>query len=163
MICLNIGCGSDPIINQIFMDENMINVDITKSPYCHIVCDGHKLPFKDKSFDKVYLSHVLEHMVNPVYALKEFKRVAKQTIHIHVPNKYFFFLIGENKNHMYSWTKTSLTRLLKYVYPQDTIRVKLCFRYIHLSFFERTINKLFSFFQRTELYAIITLQPEGIP
>src|SRR5262249_6289681 len=39
--------------------------------------DGDKLPFADNSFDFVINSHVIEHMPNPIKALKEWHRVIK--------------------------------------------------------------------------------------
>jgi len=42
-----------------------------------IICDLHSLPFEDSSFDYVYCSHVLEHCVAPMIALKEIRRVLK--------------------------------------------------------------------------------------
>ena len=39
--------------------------------------DATKLTFEDQSFDRVIAAHVLEHLVNPVDALKEWMRVLK--------------------------------------------------------------------------------------
>jgi SAM-dependent methyltransferase len=42
------------------------------------VCDVEKLPCSDKSFDFVYCSHVLEHVVRPSRACEELMRVGKK-------------------------------------------------------------------------------------
>lgn len=42
-----------------------------------VICDIHSLPFDDSSFDFVYCSHVLEHSIAPMIALKEIHRVLK--------------------------------------------------------------------------------------
>lgn len=42
-----------------------------------VICDIHSLPFEDGSFDFVYCSHVLEHSIAPMIALKEIHRVLK--------------------------------------------------------------------------------------
>lgn len=42
-----------------------------------IIGDARKMPFKDKAFDFIVASHVLEHMDNPVLFLKELMRVGK--------------------------------------------------------------------------------------
>ncbi|MEE9392916.1 MAG: class I SAM-dependent methyltransferase [Planctomycetota bacterium] len=42
--------------------------------------DSARLPFKDDSFDVVFLSEVLEHLANPVRSLLELRRVAKRAI-----------------------------------------------------------------------------------
>jgi SAM-dependent methyltransferase len=41
------------------------------------ISDMHQLPFKDKSFDCIYASNVLEHSISPFIALKEWRRVLK--------------------------------------------------------------------------------------
>lgn len=42
-----------------------------------VVADGYRLPFKNKSFDYVICSHILEHMKNPTMFLKEVTRVGR--------------------------------------------------------------------------------------
>jgi SAM-dependent methyltransferase len=50
-----------------------------------IIGDATKLPFKDKSFDYVIASHVLEHMSDPEIFLSELQRVSKAG-YIETPN-----------------------------------------------------------------------------
>ena len=50
-----------------------------------IIGDATKLPFKDKCFDYVIASHVLEHMPNPEIFLSELQRVSKAG-YIETPN-----------------------------------------------------------------------------
>jgi SAM-dependent methyltransferase len=52
-----------------------------------ILAEGHILPFADKSFDFVINSHVLEHIYDPIAALIEWKRVARQYIFCVIPHK----------------------------------------------------------------------------
>lgn len=54
-----------------------------------MVADGEKLPFKDKVFDYVVCSHVIEHVAEPFKFLKELSRVGKRG-YIETPS-----LIGE--------------------------------------------------------------------
>lgn len=42
-----------------------------------VQCDAHFLPFRDKAFDFVHCSHVLEHLEDPRKAYRELKRVGK--------------------------------------------------------------------------------------
>lgn len=50
-----------------------------------VKADVEDLPFKDKVFDFVFCSHLLEHVENPDKAIKELTRVAKRG-YIEVPN-----------------------------------------------------------------------------
>ncbi len=43
-----------------------------------MVGDAHKLPFNNNSFDAVFCLEALEHVADPLLALKEFKRVMKK-------------------------------------------------------------------------------------
>ena len=54
------------------------------------------LPFKDKEFDFVIASHVLEHVKNPEIFLRELERVSKEG-YIEVPTKLEDNLVFENK------------------------------------------------------------------
>jgi len=53
----------------------------------HVVANGDELPFEDKFFDFVISSHVLEHIFDPIKALKEWQRVARRYIFIIVPHR----------------------------------------------------------------------------
>lgn len=50
-----------------------------------VVADGAKLPFGDKSFDFVLNSHVVEHIFDPVGAIKEWLRVARKYVYMVIP------------------------------------------------------------------------------
>lgn len=50
--------------------------------------DGSKMPFRDKSFDFVIASHILEHMADPAVFLGELSRVGKAG-YIETPNVIF--------------------------------------------------------------------------
>lgn len=51
------------------------------------VADASRLPFKDKSYDFVISSHMLEHVFDPINVVLEWERVASKYIYIIVPNK----------------------------------------------------------------------------
>ena len=55
-----------------------------------------KLPFKDNEFDFVITSHVIEHVKDLDYFLKEIQRISKKG-YIEVPNKLEDNLVFENK------------------------------------------------------------------
>lgn len=51
-----------------------------------IVANGDKIPLPDKSVDFVISSHVIEHFLNPVKAIREWERVASKYIFMIVPH-----------------------------------------------------------------------------
>jgi SAM-dependent methyltransferase len=64
-----------------------------------IVGDIEYLPFKDKSFDFLFCSHVLEHVTNPARACEELMRVARRG-YIETPRKWTEFFAG-HPSHMW--------------------------------------------------------------
>lgn len=52
-----------------------------------LVAPGDELPFKDKTVDFVFASHVIEHFPDPVKALKEWHRVARERVVVVVPHR----------------------------------------------------------------------------
>lgn len=52
-----------------------------------VVSSGEKLPFEDKSFDFVLNSHVVEHIFDPIGAIKEWMRVATKYVYMVVPKR----------------------------------------------------------------------------
>jgi predicted SAM-dependent methyltransferase len=76
---LEIGCGKHR------HPKADVAIDILKDSFCDIVCDAHKLPFIDKSFSKVFMFEVLEHVKCSNDVLTEIYRVLK------LNGKLFFF------------------------------------------------------------------------
>ena len=99
-LCIDIGCGKGAYVNS--FNGNLVCVDIipyflfkTKENYhmknevhC-IVGDARNLPFKNKSFDFVFCSQVLEHLGQGdiLSTLKGFERICKGTMQLDVPNE----------------------------------------------------------------------------
>lgn len=52
-----------------------------------VVARGDELPFADDEFDFVLASHVIEHMPDPVKALREWIRVARRFVYLVVPHR----------------------------------------------------------------------------
>ena len=88
---LDVGCHSGTFTNVILSkmgSNNIYGVDISpeairlakkRIPFGHFeVADAAKLPFKNDFFDAVFCLEVLEHVDDPVAALKEIYRVMKQ-------------------------------------------------------------------------------------
>lgn len=113
---LDIGAGSPKIKNNEFVflnGENVIHLD-KQRPAFHLEIVGtvYNLPFRNSIFDVVYLRHVLEHLDNPLLALKEIKRVAKNKVIIQVPNASFFRFKSSSDAHIFSWNQYTLKNLL---------------------------------------------------
>jgi ubiquinone/menaquinone biosynthesis C-methylase UbiE len=122
MKVLDVGSGltcSSPIMTE---NSEVTHLDILKSCFnLHIQATVSALPFRNNTFDVVYLSHILEHLENPLSALKEAKRVSKQFVIVRVPNELYTNQILHNEcceEHLYSWTANTLTRLLEHVFPK---------------------------------------------
>jgi ubiquinone/menaquinone biosynthesis C-methylase UbiE/uncharacterized protein YbaR (Trm112 family) len=63
--------------------DNVINFDVSYSKGVDIIGDGHKLPFKDDSFDLILSQAVLEHYRQPWIAAQEMYRVCRNGGVIH--------------------------------------------------------------------------------
>lgn len=109
---LDVGCGSNP--------SGDVNCDL-KRGRVNIICDAEHLPFKDKAFVTVYSSHCLEHIQQPLAALREFQRVATFIV-LKVPNAdYNRNGWCEDQGHLYTWNSRSLTNLLSYVFRKVSV------------------------------------------
>lgn len=116
---MDVGCGSQPIGD--------VNCDVVKQAHAQnfVVCDAHFLPFRNNSFDVVHASHVLEHVLEPLTVLREFRRVSKNAVVIKVPDAGFYkFGVGEDDRHLYSWNIKTLNALLRKVFNE--VKVEAC-------------------------------------
>jgi len=117
---LDVGCGKFNSTHagehKFFQQEDMIHLDIEKHAY-HNDIQGtvYNLPFADKTFKVCYLRHVLEHLENPIMALKELKRVSELVI-IQVPNASYSKFKLEHEEHLFSWNYSTLNNLLAKVF-----------------------------------------------
>jgi SAM-dependent methyltransferase len=94
---LDIGCGDGALIAELAahrpgwrfagveIAERAVEIAASRCPDADIrFYDGSALPFDRGSFDLAVLSHVLEHVTDPVAVLREAGRVAKRVI-VEVP------------------------------------------------------------------------------
>ncbi|MBQ7560330.1 MAG: class I SAM-dependent methyltransferase [Synergistaceae bacterium] len=92
---LDVGCGRGYLAKEIAKisnnTENIIGLDIEKpldtEGYKFVQGSITKIPFPDKSFDKVTCSHVLEHVVDFAACFSELVRVAKKKLIIVLPRQ----------------------------------------------------------------------------
>lgn len=80
---INIGCGYSK-------EQGFLGIDIIRTPVVDIQATIDHLPFKQSTFDEVYVSHVIEHVFDPNKVLKEIHRIAKTDakITIRVPHAF---------------------------------------------------------------------------
>jgi SAM-dependent methyltransferase len=58
-----------------------------------------KLPFKDKEFDVVLCTHVIEHVVDPVASIRELIRITRTKLMVVVPRqRYYYYTLDEHLN-----------------------------------------------------------------
>ena len=68
-----VGSGAQSLYEN--RELEVIGTDIYPSEHTRLVCDGHKLPFCDGSFDGVFIQAVLEHVLEPHRVVAEIHRV----------------------------------------------------------------------------------------
>jgi SAM-dependent methyltransferase len=129
---LEIGAGDGSILQ--LLDENNFGIElhaleISESGLQKIqskqikrlktanIFNGYNLPFEDRSFDLIILSHVLEHVEHERILLREINRVAKHLL-IEVPKDYRYGADKKIKHflsygHINLYTPTSLKFLLE--------------------------------------------------
>lgn len=79
-LILVIGCGESPrwMENLISNPEfQFVETDVSMGPRVQVICDGHDLPFADRSFDAAVAQGVLEHVADSDRVVSEIHRVLK--------------------------------------------------------------------------------------
>jgi len=85
---LEVGCGAGNILEKITGGSLLVGIDISefilqkagnrlKNRTTLLKADAENLPFKDGSFNKIYCSEVLEHLLRPERVVKEISRILK--------------------------------------------------------------------------------------
>lgn len=120
---LDVGCGWG---RELIRLKNAVGIDLclpfirTARNYVKndvILADAHHLPFREKAFDFIVISEVLEHIANSFRILIELKRVLKikGKLLIQTPNRILTLgrLISSEKcGHVHEFTFTELKNLL---------------------------------------------------
>ena len=98
---LDIGCGYTANENASVIADVQDLSDFYKERN-FIKINEKKLPFKDKEFDFVIASHVIEHVNDFEYFIKELERISNKG-YIELPSRLGDNLVYENKNDHVSW------------------------------------------------------------
>ena len=100
---LDIGCGYSANKNaSVVADiQDLTNFYEGKN---FIKISGKKLPFKDKEFDFVITSHVIEHVEDFEFFVKELERISSKG-YIELPTRLADNLVFENRNDHIWWFK----------------------------------------------------------
>ena len=156
---LDIGCGysANKFANVICDTQNLEHYYKEKK---FVQLKDKKLPFKDKEFDFVIASHVLEHVEDPKFFLNEIQRVSLKGGYIEVPTKLEDNFVFENKNdHLWHLdfdddeNKLMISKKINYFEPILTVSsIKMLQKYFRKSLvlelhWENEIN--YSFDDRT--------------
>ena len=100
---LDIGCGySANEYSTIIADVKDLSDFYKNKDFIKI--NEKKLPFKDKEFDFIISSHVIEHVEDFEFFIKELERISKRG-YIELPTRFADNLIHENKYDHIWWFK----------------------------------------------------------
>jgi len=153
MVTLDIGGGTNPYQNK---NEEIIHMDYYAKGDNYLKHDAENIPypFEENSFDKIYASHILEHLQNlwmernKPCVLDELWRVIKSGgLIIRMPHP----------SVCYNWAhpthkRTASVNSFSFVLPNSKERysvkswiiIKKQLRYTRLGFFGKLINKIFN-------------------
>jgi len=104
---LDVGMGNGYLLTQFTTINNwsrVAGVDVAPSEKVHPGFEIYagtlpKLPFKDKEFDVVTCTHVMEHVLDAPATAKELVRVARNMVLIVVPRqRYYYYTLDEHLN-----------------------------------------------------------------
>ena len=152
-ITLDIGCGD--------AKSGTIGIDTRRTPCVDIIADAYNLPFRDRTFERVFMYEVLEHLRSPLDVLNEAHRVLNDggVILCSTPNVYWIGRIVKilrNRpiryrwtycEHINSWTVVELENLL--IFARFELK-----KIFYVSFRNSTVDKIFHLF-RINIFIIL--------
>lgn len=115
---LDFGCGSKPYETAFSVCDSYTGLDIAQSGHDHtnsridVLYDGKKIPFADKTFDKIVCFEVFEHLEDPDTSLREIARVMRNGGELFITTP---FIYGEHEIpfDFQRWTSFGITNLLQ--------------------------------------------------
>ena len=124
---LDVGCQELYFYDQLKNSYQVTLADHEPRHDCILKEDVQQLSFEDNAFDIVLCQQVLEHVPNPVKAIRELQRVAANQLIITVPYEPFFTLarLGHwEKEHLWAVTPTALRHYLGVPVYEDKLIFK---------------------------------------
>jgi len=151
---MDAGCGEGVVCNHVNRSRKIsrfLGTDLStealkaarswnpKTDFIH--ASVYSFPLKDKSVDSSLCLEVIEHLENPEKALDELERVTRNSLIISVPNGILFRLaniaslknltrLGEDPDHIQSYTKDSFQSLLRQKFPKSEVYIKNSFPWL---------------------------------
>jgi ubiquinone/menaquinone biosynthesis C-methylase UbiE len=133
---LDAGCGEGHALARLddIVPDKLIGIDVDKDAvktardrfpaYNFKTCSVYDLPFNDNRFELITCLEVLEHLREPVIALRELERVASKWILISVPFEPVFQLgnlcrgkniirLGNHPDHVQHWWPKTFVELVE--------------------------------------------------
>lgn len=124
---LEVGCGGGALMRSLSaMGCRVVGVDISEEAVrlaeragggCRALkADAARLPFEDRSFDRVVAHHLIEHLVEPEKALQEWARVLVEggLLVLCTPNRrYPSPRIFDDPSHVHIYEREELSRLVE--------------------------------------------------
>jgi SAM-dependent methyltransferase len=117
---INIGCGDSAYPNAVGIDEsprgaNAAGGQKVSKAKTDIQAKADDMPFADNSKDFIIAAHILEHTLDPIATLKEWKRVLKTggIMYMTLPNHEVLPSMIIDYTHVHAYTPPSLCNLLK--------------------------------------------------
>ncbi|MFC1566980.1 class I SAM-dependent methyltransferase [bacterium] len=133
---LDAGCGEGLLLSHLkndlsgrkiqAIDLDPLEIETAKKNIPFAECQTasiYELPFKNSEFDLVLCMEVLEHLDNPVNALKELSRVSKKYCLLSVPNEpvwrilnilrgSYITKLGNTPGHINHWSSKAIEKLV---------------------------------------------------
>jgi len=107
-IILDLASGHNPFPKATILSDRFLEItahrreELVRDKRPFLLLDVHHLPFKDKTIDYIYCSHVLEHVDDPEQACAELVRVGKAG-YIETPTLMKDALFGWAKSLNHKW------------------------------------------------------------
>lgn len=114
---LNLGCGKDK-------RKDWVNLDIKTPADILWDLDSYPYPFKDNVFEEIEARMILEHLDNPIKAIKEIVRIAKSKaiIRIIVPHANSY-ANNTDIQHKTNFTENSFTETMLEKYDISNLKL----------------------------------------